>query len=75
MKSLGGDGLVQRATLQIKGATGHIMNTSGCIFIVISKKNEKNRTVDKNTPTSLHFYGCGGHCSLKGGDGVSEVRV
>ena len=39
VKSLGGDGLVQRATLQIKGATGHIMNTSGCIFIVISKKN------------------------------------
>lgn len=47
VKALGGDGLVQRATLQIKGPTGHIMNTSGCIFIVISKRNEKTGLVTK----------------------------
>ena len=40
VKALGGDGLVQRATLQIKGPTGHIMNTSGCIFMVISRGDE-----------------------------------
>ena len=47
VKALGGDGLVQRATLQIKGATGHVMNTSGCIFIVISKRNKKKGLLTK----------------------------
>jgi hypothetical protein len=41
IRALGGDDLVQQASLQIKGATGHVMNTSGCIFIVISRKDEK----------------------------------
>ena len=41
VRALGGDDLVQQASLQIKGATGHVMSTSGCIFIVISRKDEK----------------------------------
>ena len=47
VKALGGDGLIQRATLQIKDAGGHIMDTMGCIFIVISKRNEKTGIVTK----------------------------
>ena len=38
VKALGGEGLTQRATLQIKDAGNHIMNTTGCIFVVISKR-------------------------------------
>jgi hypothetical protein len=47
VKALGGNDLIQRATLQIKDAGGHLMNTTGCIFIVISKKNEKTGIVNK----------------------------
>ena len=47
VKALGGEGLIQRATLQIKDAGGHIMNTTGCIFVVISKRNEKTGLVTK----------------------------
>ena len=38
VKALGGNVLSQRATLQIKDAGGHLMNTTGCVFIVTSKK-------------------------------------
>ena len=47
VKAIGGNDLVQRATLQIKDAGGHLMNTTGCIFIVISKKNEKTGIVTR----------------------------
>ena len=47
MKALRGEGLIQRATLQIKDAGGQIMDTTGCIFVVISKRNEKTRIVTK----------------------------
>ena len=47
VKALGGDGLIQSGTLQIKDAGGHIMDTTGCIFIVISKRNEKIGIVTK----------------------------
>ena len=47
VKALGGEGLVQRATLQIKDAGGHIMDTTGCVFVVISKRNEKTGLVTK----------------------------
>ena len=38
---------MQQASLQIKGATGHVMKTSGCLFIVISKKDEKTGVFQK----------------------------
>ena len=47
VNALGGEGLIQRATLQIKDAGGHIMNATGCIFVVISKRNEKTGIVTK----------------------------
>ena len=47
VKSLGGEGLVQKATLQIKDAGDHIMNTTGCIFVVNLKRNEKTGLVSK----------------------------
>ena len=48
VKALGGEGLVQGATLQIKDAGGYIMDTTGCIFVVISKRNEKTGVVTKS---------------------------
>jgi len=37
--ALGGNDLIQRANLQIKDAGDHLLATTGCVFIVISKKN------------------------------------
>ena len=38
VRAIGGEDLVQRASLQIKDAGDHLLECSGCIFVVISKK-------------------------------------
>ena len=45
--ALGGNDLIQRENLQIKDAGNHLLATTGCVFIVISKKNEKTGVVTK----------------------------
>ena len=47
VKALGGNDLIQKANLQIKDAGGHLMSTTGCVFIVISKKNERSGIVTR----------------------------
>ena len=47
VRALGGEGLVQQASLQIKGATGHVLKTSGCLFVVISKKDKQTGLFQK----------------------------
>ena len=47
VRALGGEGLVQQASLQIKGATGHVLKTSGCLFIVITRKDEQTGVFQK----------------------------
>ena len=47
VRALGGEGLVQQASLQIKGATGHVLKTSGCLFIVITRKDEHTGVFQK----------------------------
>jgi len=41
VRALGAEDLVQQASLQIKGATGHVLKTSGCLFVTITRKDEK----------------------------------
>ena len=38
---------MQQASLQIKGATGHVLKTSGCLFIVITRKDEQTGVFQK----------------------------
>ena len=38
VRAIGGEDLVQRASLQIKDAGDHLLECSGCVFVVISKK-------------------------------------
>ena len=38
---------MQQASLQIKGATGHVLKTSGCLFVVISKKDKQTGLFQK----------------------------
>ena len=38
VKALGGNDLIQKANLQIKDAGNHLLATTGCVFVVISKK-------------------------------------
>ena len=47
VKALGGEELIQKATLQIKDAGNRIMDTTGCIFVVISKRNKVTGLVSK----------------------------
>ena len=47
VRALGGEGMVQQASLQIKGATGHILKTSGCLFVVITRKDEQTGVFQK----------------------------
>ena len=39
VKAMGGEGLVKRATLQIKDAGDHLMDTTGAVFVVISHRD------------------------------------
>ena len=39
VKAMGGANLVKNASLRIKDAGGHIMETSGAVFVVISQKD------------------------------------
>jgi hypothetical protein len=48
VKAIRGEDLIQRASLQIKDAGNHLLATSGCIFVVISKKNEVSGVVTRN---------------------------
>ena len=38
---------MQRASLQIKDAGDHLLATSGCIFVVVSKKNEVSGVITR----------------------------
>ena len=47
VKALGGNDLIQKANLQIKDAGNHLLAMTGCVFVVIFKKNEKSGVVTK----------------------------
>ena len=47
VKAMGGEGLVKRASLKIKDAGNHLMDTTGAVFVVISQKDEVTGLVTK----------------------------
>jgi hypothetical protein len=47
VKAMGGEGLVKRASLQIKDAGNHLMETTGAVFVVISQKDKVTGLVTK----------------------------
>ena len=59
--------MIQKATLQIKDAGNHLLATSGCIFVVISKKNEVSGVVTRTHQqvyVSEKVEGLGSYCPL-----------
>ena len=47
VKAMGGEGLVKKASLQIKDAGDHIMETTDAIFVVISQRDKMTGLVTK----------------------------
>ena len=47
VKAMGGEGLVKKASLQIKDAGNHLMYTTGAVFVVISHREEVTGLVTK----------------------------
>ena len=47
VRAMGGANLVKSASLLIKDAGGHLMETAGAVFVVISHKDEVNGLIRK----------------------------
>ena len=42
VKAMGGEGLVKKASLEIKDAGNHLMDTTGAVFVVIALRETKD---------------------------------